>query len=1311
MKKRLLAILMTLCMIITLLPVTALAAGDIVEMSINGGAAKRYAASEVEGFFSDLQAATTADVKMLSSFAIGERHIPIKEGQTVSLDFNGCTLSKADNSTYAPIENYGTMTLLDTSEAKNGGIAGENRCVNNYGTMTIDGGKYSTSNTLGGTAIQNKAETAIMTINDCVVTAGVFAFYNAGTATINGGKFENYGSCSSCNPNGWAYTAKSVGTLYVNGGEIHGVQGALGISAGYAEIRGGTFYAHACELHGHQGEGSNNAFYGLYVAGEEDEVKCVVYDGNIISEGKYAAALIGNDNTNGDGGINADATSEIKGGTFTATLASTPALKGAPNTGNPIITGGTFSSDVSEYVADTASIGKDSNSGKWVVSSLTAETGVAETGGNYYSTLAAAVAAAGEGETVTLLKDVTMSDMLITRKTMTLDLGGKTLTATGASYAVAAVAGTLTVQNGTIDVTSDEGTALYAQKATIVVSDGAFIRAKNNAVQVGNCIEGEPGVYWGNVIVNDGASISGDAGVLVSGPYPVSALQADGTLLDTQSNRSTLTVNGGTISGEAYAVTGNGTYHGTTITITGGTIKQTGNVGGGALYHPQNGTLNISGDPVLEGESGIQLCSGEGVIANITGGTVRATGLDGRADKTGDGFIPDGAALSVVNRNYPGGAPKMNVSGGYFSAQNNNAVLAYTWSANAASDWAEAKQYLSITGGYFTSDPSAYTEDGLTGVDSGRSDYPYTVGVKGGEVVPVAPSASDVQAPAVSYEEGSAEKTLLDSAQTALASDTLSAEGTGLQAAAKTQANNNSTTVTDEIVGRLDGVVAGTVTTANTHIVVQPYTEMTITGVDATAGQQSITLEIQPMYRTVATTVDLETTPDEDIIVDSKDGTVNAVVVGEPKPLTVSGPVEITIPLPDGFTTDGAGLVVKHEKNGTLVGYHRTTYNSVNKTITFTNDKGFSSFTVLADTRSATVQFKDKDGNNIGSAETYGPADVNEALPATAAPSGQVFNGWTFEDGSGNAIEGASGAYTTLTDELLTALNGKGTVTATPSFYTPSSGGSTTYAITVEKAEHGTVTSSHRNASRGVTVTLTVKADEGYELDGLSVTDANGSELKLTDKGNGKYTFTMPGAKVTVKAAFKAAEHVCPAEKFPDVDTGAWYHEAVDYVLEKGMMQGSGSRFMPADSLSRGMLVQVLYNLEGKPAVSASAFEDVPAQAWYADAVAWASANQVVGGYGNGKFGPEDSITREQMAAILYRYAKMKGYDTTQGGMAVREFADYEQISDWAGEAMAWAVNAKVLSGKGNHTLDPKGTASRAEVAQVLMNFGENVSK
>ena len=130
--------------------------------------------------------------------------------------------------------------------------------------------------------------------------------------------------------------------------------------------------------------------------------------------------------------------------------------------------------------------------------------------------------------------------------------------------------------------------------------------------------------------------------------------------------------------------------------------------------------------------------------------------------------------------------------------------------------------------------------------------------------------------------------------------------------------------------------------------------------------------------------------------------------------------------------------------------------------------------------------------------------------------------------------------------------------------------------------------------------------------------------------------------------------------------------------------------------------------------MSASAFEDVSAQAWYADAVAWASANQVVGGYGNGKFGPEDSITREQMAAILYRYAKLKGYDTTQGGMAVREFADYEQISDWAGEAMAWAVEQGLIQGAsagGQTVLNPGGTATRAECAQILTRFLSKASE
>ena len=203
----------------------------------------------------------------------------------------------------------------------------------------------------------------------------------------------------------------------------------------------------------------------------------------------------------------------------------------------------------------------------------------------------------------------------------------------------------------------------------------------------------------------------------------------------------------------------------------------------------------------------------------------------------------------------------------------------------------------------------------------------------------------------------------------------------------------------------------------------------------------------------------------------------------------------------------------------------------------------------------------------------------------------------------------------------------------------------------------------------------------------------------------------MPASKVTVEAVFTAVEPEPEGLPFTDVTSGDWFYDAVAYVYDKGMMEGTtDTTFAPTMNLTRSMIAQVLYNLEERPeAPGAAGFPDVAAGAWYADAVNWAAARGIVKGYDTGAFGPEDSVTREQLAAILYRYAQVKGYDTTRGGMAVREFSDSASISDWAQEAMAWAVNAQVLSGKGNGVLDPQGTATRAEVAQMLMNFGEHV--
>lgn len=271
-------------------------------------------------------------------------------------------------------------------------------------------------------------------------------------------------------------------------------------------------------------------------------------------------------------------------------------------------------------------------------------------------------------------------------------------------------------------------------------------------------------------------------------------------------------------------------------------------------------------------------------------------------------------------------------------------------------------------------------------------------------------------------------------------------------------------------------------------------------------------------------------------------------------------------------------------------------------------------------------------------------------------------------------------------------------------------GGATTYAVTVEKAEHGKVTASPSSASSGTPVTITVTPDEGYELEKLTVTDSKGSEVKLTDKGNGKYTFDMPNSEVEIKAVFRKIAPVwencpggvdCPAYSYRDVDTSAWYHEAVDYVLVNGLMSGYGNGvFGPNDHLSRAQLCQILYNKEGRPAVTGSSvFTDVAGTAWYADAVIWANANGIVGGYGGGVFGPDDPITREQLAAILWRYA-----GSPESSHSLDAFTDAGQISEYAIPAMQWACGAGIIQGNGGY-LNPQGDATRAEIATMLMRF------
>lgn len=248
-----------------------------------------------------------------------------------------------------------------------------------------------------------------------------------------------------------------------------------------------------------------------------------------------------------------------------------------------------------------------------------------------------------------------------------------------------------------------------------------------------------------------------------------------------------------------------------------------------------------------------------------------------------------------------------------------------------------------------------------------------------------------------------------------------------------------------------------------------------------------------------------------------------------------------------------------------------------------------------------------------------------------------------------------------------------------------------------------------------VTVTLPHTLSKGQEPAGVVVyylsNDGNPEACKTTyDTKNKLVTFTTTHFSLYfVGYKQPTAEWENP---FTDVAEGAWYYDSIKYVYSNGMMVGTGdTKFSPDTTTTRGMIVTILYRLEGEPAVAGtSSFNDVASGRWYANAVKWAAENEIVGGYGNGNFGPEDPISREQMAAILYRYAAFKGFDMTKTA-DLSKFTDSGKISDWAKAALSWANAEGLINGKGGGILDPLGKATRAEIATILRNFCENVVK
>ena len=616
-------------------------------------------------------------------------NVEIAAGKELTLDLNGKTLSGGTGTAKAALSNLGTIIIQDTSAAKTGtikrddnGTVGETSyyVIRNQGTMTIE----------SGTVINNsgykKANSTGSMIGSSLICNG--DCNEGGTLTIKGGTFTQN--------NFIAIKNGALGVLHVSGGTITSNHSAIQ-NWFKADITGGEI----------KGQLWTDAYKADESVGQTTIGGDAKFTGEIVMDiaGSVAPTLA------------------INGGNLNVTnwrITSAAASVGA----KPSVSGGTFSSAVpAEYCAEGFIPVKNAD-GTYGVK---AGAYVAQIGDVKYETLQAAIDAVKANETIYVLGNIDLGtdelstyDVKTTVKNVTIDLGGYTVTSAGRFTVYLKVNG-WTIQNGTIQNTNASttyGTLYVGGSSNSTTLKNLTVESKTNGVQF--AIASSKNGIKASITVEDGTKISGNYGVYMKGqPKPWRDTRDGQEILNVNGGEITGTtaaiavfgagkgntkagvivnINGGKVYSDSYAIAGNGSsvLENTTINISGGKVFSNKDT---AIYHPQAGTVTISGGEVYGVTGGVQMCAG---TLNVTGGTISATGNGDVSGKTGDGSIPDGAAVSIVNRAYPAGAPTMTISGGTFtSADGVGAVQAYGWKNNSQQTW--DKPNTSVSGGTFSS--------------------------------------------------------------------------------------------------------------------------------------------------------------------------------------------------------------------------------------------------------------------------------------------------------------------------------------------------------------------------------------------------------------------------------------------------------------------------------------------------------------------------------------------------------------------------------------------------------------------------------
>ena len=749
--------------------------------------------------------------------------------------------------------------------------------------------------------------------------------------------------------------------------------------------------------------------------------------------------------------------------------------------------------------------------------------------GGAFTDIANAVKYAADGAIIKLADDVTRnSGMIEVRKPLTVDLNTHKLTSPGGFDIYA----DLTVKNGQMETVN--WAAWVQNGAKLVVDKDVMIKATSTAADKG-----------GIAIQHNGSAVTIYGSVEAAG--------------------------GNTVSG-----IGNKEDGGVTINIEDGAVIKNTNEGGLGIYYPNTAELNIKGGTIT-GATGVYVKSGK---TTITGGVINGTGAKKDYEYYGNGAVTTGDAFVVDKCNYPGGDPTVEIKGGYFNSANAASVGSYV--GNGATGLVTGF----VTGGYFTSDPSAYKAEGKFVVASDKAGYSYMISG-------TAPTKAEVIVN---------DKT----AVTVPTNENLTNED---KSAIQTKTNIDG--VAEAVAGSKDAIVKKA-------------------GVDASKVDATKLIEVE---------------------------------------------VAVDVAVSD----------VQKNAEGTAI-----------STITFTAKP---TATVKVDgTEKGTVPVSNDMLNNK-------PITVKLPLPAGFTPKQILhkFTGGGYEYFINESVGGMRGAgrfkiedncavftiYGFSTFEL------SGTVTYVEPSYSSGSSYDPTYSITVDKSKNGAVTVSPKSASKGDRVTVTVKPDSGYVLETLTVTDKNGNELTLKDKGDGKYTFTMPAGKVEVKATFM--EDNSMLNFFYDVPNNAYFYEAVKWAVKNGITDGVGNNlFAPEQPCTRAQIVTFLWRAAGSPEPkgAASGMTDVVSGGYYEKAVAWAIENGITTGTTTTTFSPDVTCTRAQAVTFLARALKAKA-------ASAAEFSDVPTGSYFA-DAVAWAAANGVTEGIGGGLFGSDNDCTRGQIVTFL---------